>query len=77
MTPTIAGLTARQKNIADLLWSCSTEDQMTALIRSLPTVADQRDALSLSRIMILEVAESEGWLDRYSEAAKEIIDRVR
>ena len=77
MTPTIEGLTHRQKTLADLLWSCQTEQQMLTLIKNLPTQADQRDAISLTHMIIHETAEAEGYLDRYKESALEIIDRVR
>jgi hypothetical protein len=77
MTPTIEGLTRKQKLIADLLWQCDTQSQMLALIRSLPTQSDQYDAISLTHMMIHETAEAEGYLDRYQDLAQEIIDRVR
>ena len=75
--PTIAGLTERQKNIADLLWSCATEDSLVLLVKSLPTEQDRRDAHSLIKLMIHETQEAEGHLDYYESQALEAIDRAR
>jgi hypothetical protein len=75
MTPTIAGLNQRQLNIANLLWSCNTEDTLVQLIKALPTDQDRRDAASLAVIMIQECQEQE--LDAYESHALEAIDRAR
>lgn len=77
MTPTIAGLTERQKNIADLLWSCATEEGLILLVKSLPTAQDRVDASSLIKLMIHETQEAEGHLDYYEYQAIEAIDRAR
>lgn len=76
-TPTIAGLTARQKTIADLIWSCNTEDIMVSLIRSLPTAQDRADATTLVKLMIHECWEQEHGLDQYEQPAAAVIDRAR
>jgi len=70
---TIEGLTHRQKSIMDLLWSCDSLDQAHTLVKSLPTQADQYDALSLITIAALEVQELEGALDECREQASAAI----
>jgi hypothetical protein len=74
---TISGLTARQKQLMDLLWSCNDLDQVHTLIRALPTVADRRDAVSLVTIATYESLEEDGLLDHWEGAAREAIDRAR
>ena len=74
MTPTIQGLTQRQKIIADLLWTCDTTGQMTALINSLPSEQDKVDATGLARIMVMEFQEED--LERYLDDAEAVISRV-
>jgi len=73
---TIEGLTARQKSIMDLLWSCDSLEQAHGLVKSLPTPADQYDALSLITIAAWEVMELEGVLDECAADAGRIISRV-
>jgi DNA replication protein DnaD len=74
MTPTIQGLTPRQKIIADLLWTCETSSQMTALINSLPSEQDKVDATGLARIMIMEFQEED--LEDYLDDAEAVISRA-
>ena len=70
---TIQGLTARQKSIMELLWACDSMEQAQGLVKSLPTPADQLDALSLINIAAWEVIELEGGLDEHAEAAAAVI----
>jgi hypothetical protein len=72
---TLEGLTHKQKMLAQLIWDCQTQDQLELLIRSLPTEEDRLMASTLSRVMIYEALESE--IDRYSDVAQEVIDRVQ
>lgn len=74
---TIQGLTARQKSIMDLLWSCKDIQQVQTLIQSLPTVADQYDALSLVQIATWESIEEELGLESTAAAAADIIAGLR
>lgn len=74
---TIEGLTARQKSIMELLWSCRDIEQVQTLIRSLPSVADQYDALSLVQIATWESIEEELGLEDCAEAAADIIAGLR
>jgi hypothetical protein len=70
---TIEGLTARQKSIMDLLWSCDSLEQAQGLIKNLPTQADQYDALSLINIAAWEVMEAEGAIDECEDQARSVI----
>ena len=74
---TIAGLTSRQKNLMDLLWGCQDLEQVTTLIKSLPTRRDQIDAAGLIKIATWESIEQELGLDEYKEAAEAAIARAR
>lgn len=56
---TIHGLTARQKQLMDLLWNCQDLEQITDLVNALPTVVDRYDALSLVMIATWESLEQE------------------
>ena len=70
---TIHGLTERQRNIMDLLWTCEDQAQVETLISALPTRKDQCDAASLVDIAVWESIEQECGLDRYEADAKNII----
>jgi hypothetical protein len=74
---TISGLTTRQKTLMDLLWSCSSLEQVQALIRALPSKQDIMDAQSLVTIAVMESQEQDGELDHWEGAAREAIDRAR
>jgi hypothetical protein len=74
---TISGLTDRQKTIMELLWGCSTLEQVKALIAAMPTAADQQDARSLVLIATQETLEEEGVLEQFEEQALALIDRCR
>ncbi len=72
----ISGLTQRQKAIMDMLWAMQSMDQVTQLIRALPT-RDAQDAHSLIQIAQQESLEEDGELDAYTEAAHSCISRAR
>lgn len=74
---TITGLTARQKTLMDLLWTCATLADVEQLIQALPTASDQQDAQSLVKIATWESLEQEGALNDYSQDCADIISRVR
>ena len=68
---TLHGLTARQQLLADILWTCDTQQQVTQLIRSLPE-PDRRDAATVAELMIWAVfddvkktTEATGYLKRF------------
>lgn len=54
---TIAGLNARQRVIADIIWACDTRKQINEFIRSLPTVELQDEARSIVDLMIMATIE--------------------
>lgn len=74
---TIAGLTTRQKNIMDLLWTCGSMEDVNTLIEALPTEQDQNDARGLVLIATWESIEEELGLEQYSDQARDIICRCQ
>ena len=72
----IENLTERQKSIMELLWTCRDQDQVMTLIRSLPTLKDQRDACSLVDVATWETLEQQGALKDYEQITKDLISRV-
>jgi len=74
---TIQGLTARQQQLCELMWSCRDIQHVRALIRALPTVADQQQAETLMLLIVYETLEDQGGLDDYAEDCADVIDRVR
>jgi len=77
MTITIHGLTVRQQQLCELMWSCRDIEQVRTLISALPTVEDQQSANTLMQVIVHETLEDEGALNDYAEAAVGVIDRVR
>lgn len=77
MTIQISGLNTRQKNIMDLLWSCTTLDQVKTLISAMPTLQDRCDAQSLIVIATQESIEQEvGFTQEVQDAANDCISRA-
>ena len=71
---TINGLTARQKILMDLLWSCENIEQIQAMISALPTAEDRYDARSLVLIATWESLEQElGFSKEDKDAADQAI----
>jgi 23S rRNA C2498 (ribose-2'-O)-methylase RlmM len=74
MTITLEGLSKQQHQIADLIWSCDTQEDVDRLIQNLPPEY-QRDAVTVHELMIAAV------MDQYQEGITEdvqaIIDRCR
>ena len=77
MTITIQGLTVRQQQLCELMWSCRDIEQVRALIRALPTKQDRQSAETLMLMIVHETLEDEGGLNDYAEDAIGVIDRVR
>ena len=73
---TLQGLTQRQRQLCDLMWSCSDLKQVQGLIRALPTVEDQQQAETLMQVMIQESLEQQGAMDDYAEDCNDVIVRV-
>ena len=77
MTITIQGLTVRQQQLCELMWSCRDIEQVRALIRALPTKQDRQSAETLMLMIVHETLEDEGGLDDYSQDCADVILRVR
>ena len=75
MTITLSGLTARQKQVIDLLWNCSTLEQAQALVAALPTHRDRCDAKTLLTMVAWDSIEQQEGLEAYAEAASDCISR--
>ena len=73
---TLQGLTQRQRQLCDLMWSCSDLKQVQGLIRALPTLEDQQQAETLMQVMIQESLEQQGAMDDYAEDCNDVILRV-
>ena len=74
---TIHGLTARQQQLCELMWSCRDLAQVKTLIQALPTREDQQQAHTLMTLMVYESLEDQGGLNDYAEDCADVIDRVR
>ncbi len=74
---TIQGLTVRQQQLCELMWSCRDLDQVRALIRALPTKEDRQSAETLMLLIVHETLEDEGGLDDYAEDAADVIAGIR
>ncbi len=75
MTITITGLTARQKQVIDLLWNCPTIEAAQALVAALPTHRDRCDAQSLLTMVAYDSIEQQEGLEQYAKAAIDCISR--
>jgi hypothetical protein len=73
---TIEGLTARQKSICELLWSCTDLDSVRTLVAALPK-RDAQDAQSIVALMTQDSIELELGLDQYRAAAQAAIAGAR
>ena len=75
MTITISGLTARQKQVIDLLWNCQSLAQAEALVKALPTHRDRCDARSLLTMVAWDSIEQDQGLEEYAQAAADCVSR--
>lgn len=73
MTITLTGLTKQQYQIADMIWSCDSQDDVDRLIRSLPQ-AYRQDAEVVHELMIAAVFDD---YMEITEDVKDCIDRCR
>lgn len=73
----IEGLTPRQYEVCEQLWTCSDLEDVMLLIEQLPTHKDRVDAASLVRIMTWMTYEQELGLGEYEDDAQTAIDRAR
>lgn len=75
MTIKLSGLTARQKQVIDLLWNCPTIEAAQALVAALPTHRDRCDARAMLTMVAHDSIEQEEGLDQYAEAASDLLSR--
>jgi hypothetical protein len=75
MTITITGLTERQKQVIDLLWSCPSIEAARALVAALPTYRDRCDAQSLLTMVAYDSIEQQEGLEQYAQAASDCLSR--
>ncbi len=71
VTITLEGLTKQQYQIADLLWSCDTQESVRAVIAVMPPEY-KRDAETVYQLMIAAMMDQYTDIDEYT---KDIIDR--
>ncbi len=73
MSITLEGLSKQQYQIADMIWSCESQEDVDRLIRNLPE-SYKRDAVVIHQLMIAAVMDQYTEVDDY---AKAVIDRAR
>lgn len=73
MSITIEGLTPQQYQIADLLWSCESQEAVTQLIANMPP-AYRRDAVSVHQLMIAAAMDE---YEGITDDVKTVIDHIR
>ena len=71
MTIELHGLTRQQSQIADMIWSCDSQEDVDRLIRNLPQ-AYKQDAVVIHQLMIAAVMDQQDYID---DTVKDIIDR--
>ena len=74
---TIHGLTARHKQLIDLMWNCRDLAAVNTLIEALPTAQDKQDCRGLCTILVQETLEQELGLEQYEADAQAAIARAR
>ena len=73
MTITLEGLTRQQYQIADMIWSCESQEDVARLMRALPEGYKQ-DAVVIHQLMIAAV------MDQHMEITADVqaaIDRCK
>lgn len=65
MTITLEGLTKQQYQIADMLWSCESQEDVAQLIQNLPA-GYKKDAVVIHQLMIAAV------MDQYTEVTADV-----
>jgi len=69
MTIQLTGLTKQQHQIADMIWSCESEQAVERLINNLPSQYKQ-DAVVIHQLMIAAV------MDQYMEIDPRVTDLI-
>jgi hypothetical protein len=78
ITVQLDNLTPRQYEFADIIWQCSTPEQVEKFCLSLPTEELRREALSLRRMLIQALAEQ--WYkddEQIQEQTQSILNKFR
>lgn len=70
---TLEGLTEQQRQIADLIWSCDSQEEVLQLMQNLPDQYRQ-DAETVHTLMIAAVMDS---YEGVTEDVKDLIDHIR
>ena len=69
MTITLEGLTPQQYQIADMIWSCQSQEDVDRLIRCLPP-AYKQDAVTVHTLMIAAV------MDQHEDITDDVKDLI-
>jgi hypothetical protein len=70
---TLTGLTPQQHQIADMIWSCESQQDVDRLIRNLPPQY-KRDAVVIHELMIAAVMDS---YEDITDDVKDLIHSIR
>ena len=68
----LEGLTKQQHQIADMIWSCESQEDVDQLIRNLPP-AYKQDAETVHTLMIAAVMDS---FEDITDDVKDLISRI-
>jgi hypothetical protein len=70
MTITITGLTKQQYQIADMIWSCDSQEDVQRLLAAMPAQYKQ-DAQTVHELMIAAV------MDQHEDITEDVKDIIR
>ncbi len=70
MTITLTGLSKQQYQIADMIWSCESQEDVSRLIQNLPE-SYKRDAVVIHQLMIAAV------MDQHKDITEDVKDLIR
>jgi hypothetical protein len=70
--PTLSNLTARQKQLADLIWSCESQEDVHALIKNLPREY-RKDAKTILNMIVIECIDDEVTDEDHCTHARELL----
>jgi|LauGreDrversion4_2_1035121.scaffolds.fasta_scaffold550548_3 hypothetical protein len=70
--PTLSNLTARQKQLCDLIWSCDSQEAVQQLIKNLPGEY-QSEARALLTAIVLECIDDEITDEDHCTEARELL----
>jgi len=78
ITVQLDNLTQRQYEIADIIWQCSTPEQVEKFCISLPTEELRREAFTLRKMIVQSLAEQ--WYkddEQIQEQTQSILNKFR